>query len=346
MRSTDPMDDALMQQAAERWAKFQEREPATEELVEWLAWMEQHEAHARAFQSMNELALSIRHTRAAAPELAMRLQLTKRRTSMFRGRLAIAASIAILSIAFLIALGVAYRPGADARQRSGVTYATATAIQREVLLPDGSRVLLGGASAISTDFSAERRRVRLTAGEAYFEVEHEESGRPFIVDVGIATIRAVGTAFNIRKSEARIALTVTAGRVKVGRAEGLLTRVAEATGITRPQTVEVGPAEQVVIEPRSAPLAVAPADPVRATAWRQGRLEFIDEPLDAVIENVSRYSAQPLVSNDPRLHSLTYTGSFDPKHFENWLGALEQVFPVEVDRGRDTTHIRVRTPPP
>jgi transmembrane sensor len=108
--------------------------------------------------------------------------------------------------------------------------------------------------------------------------------------------------------------------------------------------VEVNAAQQVVIEPRIQPFAVASADPRLATAWREGRLEFVDEPLDAVIESVGRYSKRRLVSDDERLHSLTYTGSFDPNHLESWLSGLEQIFAVKVSRDAEAISIRARSP--
>jgi len=132
-------------------------------------------------------------------------------------------------------------------------------------------------------------------GEAYFEVKHEAPGRPFIVDAGLATVRALGTAFNVRRNADRVAVTVAEGRVQVARTEGGLLGLADAAGMHRAQAVEMSRAQQVVIQPKDAPIAVAAADPRRASAWRQGRLEFVDEPLDVVIANVSRYSRTTIV---------------------------------------------------
>jgi transmembrane sensor len=338
MESIERKSEARMQEAAEWWAHFQEREPAAEELTEWLAWMEQDQANARAFQSMNELALSIRHTRTSAPNLASRMRPVQRISRVTGKQGAIAAALV-----GAICLSLLLVWGATRIMRNDLVYATSTGEQRAVLLADGSRVMLGGASAISADFTSTRRNVRLVAGEAYFEVKHEAPGRPFVVDVGPATVAAIGTAFDIRKSDARIALTVTEGRVKVNQQEGLLSRLAEVTGMARAQIVEVNAAQQVVIEPHLEPLTVASADPRLATAWREGRLEFVDEPLDAVIQNVSRYATRRLVGDDERLHSMTYTGSFDPKHLESWLSGLEQVFPVEVSRTGEVTRIHARS---
>jgi transmembrane sensor len=342
MTPTHP-NDARLQQAALWWAKFQECEPAPEDLTAWLAWMEEDESNAEAFQSLNELALRIKHTRIEAPESLKRLKAAVKQPIAWPVKLAVAASI----VAVATAIGII---APNIRTHSALSvprpvYTTQTAGQRDVRLPDGSHVILGGASAIETDFSAERRLVRLSAGEAYFEVQHETSGRPFIVDTGLVTVRAVGTAFDVRTDDKRIAITVTEGRVKVARVGGALRRLAIATGISSSQSVEVGRGEQVVIAPANAPVARPAADPATATSWRHGRLEFVDEPLDSVIASVSRYSAKSLRSDDPRIQSITYTGSFEPEHLDSWLGALERVFPVKVVYDGESIEVRARDTP-
>lgn len=336
-------NDARLQQAALWWAKFQDCEPAPEDLTAWLTWMEEDASNAEAFRSLNELALRIKHTRVEAPESLEGLKAAVQRRIAWPVKLAVAASIA----AIVTAIGV-IAPNIVAQSALSVPrpiYTTQTAGQRDVRLQDGSHVILGGASTIETDFSAERRLVRLTAGEAYFEVQHETSGRPFIVETGMVTVRAVGTAFDVRTDNKRVAITVTEGRVKVDRVSGVFRHLAMATGIEKSQSVEVGRGEQVVIAPANTPIARPAADPATATSWRHGRLEFVDEPLDSVIASVSRYSAMPLRSDDPRIQSMTYTGSFEPEHLESWLGALERVFPVKVIHDRDSLKVRARDTP-
>jgi transmembrane sensor len=343
--STQRTEAIRMQEAALWWARFQEDEPDADELTAWMAWMESDDENRNAFESLNELALRIRQTRAQEPALLRDLQRPPGRVATRRLTIGIAAGVLAVSIGIAVLIAESVYPlktGADDRE-SGV-FSTPTAGQTDVVLPDGSRVALGGASKIDIDFSARSRRIRLTQGEAYFEVKHE-SGRPFVVDVGLATVRAVGTAFNIRKSDDRVDVTVTEGRIKVTREEGPIRRMVVAAGLEREQAIEVGRAEQVIIGPKSAPFAVASADPQRVTSWREGRLEFVDEPLDTVIQSVSRYANKPLVAADSRLHSMTYTGTFVPDHLDSWLSALQTVFPIEVNSEGNATTLRLRAQP-
>ncbi len=65
-------------------------------------------------------------------------------------------------------------------------------------------------------FQGDRREVELT-GEAYFQVA-KDSARPFIVRVGEAYIRVLGTAFNISAypDDRIIKTTLESGSVKMG----------------------------------------------------------------------------------------------------------------------------------
>ena len=79
-------------------------------------------------------------------------------------------------------------------------FSTRTAEVREVTLHDESVVTLGALSAIESGFSAKLRgKVELLSGEAFFAVEKDEN-RPFVVHVGDAEVRVLGTKFDVRRN--------------------------------------------------------------------------------------------------------------------------------------------------
>lgn len=332
-----------LEEATTWWTRFQELEPREEDVSAWLAWLEADTRNAECFKQVNELAERLRYTQASAPERLGPLQLPMSAAILAKARipfwkLAVAASVVIAVVIIGVGTLALDRDNTDSH-----LYSTGTGAQRMLLLPDGSQVVMGGSSTIDVVFSADQRQVRLSAGEAYFEVKPEAANRPFIVDGGIATVRALGTAFNVRRNEQRLAVTVTEGRVQVVQAAGnAMESLAAATGLHRPSATEIGRAQQVILEPESSRLKVTTADPRQATAWREGRLQFADEPLDVVIDNVSRYSDKPLRAVDPKLHAITYTGTFVPGHLESWLGALEKMFDVTVKREGDALIVATR----
>ena len=78
--------------------------------------------------------------------------------------------------------------------------------------------MLNTGGQLVVDYGAQARRVLLERGEAYFEVA-EDRARPFTVDLGLRSVTAVGTAFNVRKDPERFQVAVTDGAVAFHGAE-------------------------------------------------------------------------------------------------------------------------------
>src|SRR6185312_11086218 len=101
-----------------------------------------------------------------------------------------------------------------AGQRGSVVYQTKVGELRNVHLPDGSSIILGGQTELSVSFSAQRRSVGLLKGEAWFQVAHR-SHWPFVVAAGDGTITDLGTAFLVQRDSDRVVVTVTQGTVEI-----------------------------------------------------------------------------------------------------------------------------------
>jgi len=100
---------------------------------------------------------------------------------------------------------------------------TAVGEQRSVVLGDGSLVTLNTSSSIEVHMAKDRRTVKLLAGEALFEVAHDTK-RPFDVTTGDATVRAIGTQFNVDRRAASTTVTVVEGRVALFTTPTVLSR--------------------------------------------------------------------------------------------------------------------------
>lgn len=87
----------------------------------------------------------------------------------------------------------------------------------EILLPDGTKVILNSASTLSypANYGMKDRKVSLS-GEAFLEVE-KDSLRPFIVDTKDLQVKVLGTTFNMKAYENsdRVETTLLEGSVKV-----------------------------------------------------------------------------------------------------------------------------------
>jgi transmembrane sensor len=93
-------------------------------------------------------------------------------------------------------------------------YTTDIGERRSITLADGSTVDLNARSQLRVEFSKSERRVELLDGQALFQVT-KDGARPFIVHSGDATVRAVGTQFDVYRKDSGTTITVLEGRVAV-----------------------------------------------------------------------------------------------------------------------------------
>jgi transmembrane sensor len=93
-------------------------------------------------------------------------------------------------------------------------YSTGIGERRSITLADGSTIDLNARSKLRIEFSNAERRVELLDGQALFQVAKDKQ-RPFIVHSRDATVRAVGTQFDVYRKDSGTTITVLEGRVAV-----------------------------------------------------------------------------------------------------------------------------------
>lgn len=88
-----------------------------------------------------------------------------------------------------------------------------------ITLPDASLVSLHGESKLvyEKSFSGKERRVQLI-GEAYFEIAKNPE-KPFVISVGNAEIKVLGTSFNVNALHKQIEVLVETGTVQFSNAK-------------------------------------------------------------------------------------------------------------------------------
>jgi len=181
-------------------------------------------------------------------------------------------------------------------------------------LSDGTHVELGPQTDLKWIGTGRcDRRVKLSRGEALFTV-HDDPLCPFRVFVGRGTIEVLGTQFDVHQD--------SAGEDRVSVVEGRI-RLHSPSGAPQWQ-VDLDAGQQAVWSagpPRTHKLD----DTSRATAWRDDRLYFDDQPLAQVVEDLQRYTPIPIRIADRHLLSTHVTGELqvDQPHIRSsvlWLG--------------------------
>ena len=215
-------------------------------------------------------------------------------------------------------------------------YATDIGERRSITLADGSTVDLNARSQLRIEFSNSERRVELLEGQALFQVTKDKA-RPFIVRSGEATVRAVGTQFDVYRKDSGTTITVLEGRVAVySRASAdqvnntpepisgskapsqrtipkASTRDSHA-GSSAPEAsaaIYLDAGEQVTVTPDIAAIPMPQhADITAVTAWMQRKLIFEGSKLSDVVSEFNRYNRRQLVIEDPRLAGFEISGVY------------------------------------
>lgn len=343
----------LVEQAGEWLLRLSEEDLPPEALSAWLEWYHADPLHRETFDQLQQeyerlksmpdeqrRSLAQRALAEPAPTTIGALRPRQDIAVRPRGRRRFAYAAAACLVAALTAGLARVLLPTTMDAQTGVVQ-TPRGVDEERALPDGSRLALGGESTVSYRFTDEARYVVLESGEAYFAVAKDRA-RPFIVHVGGMTVKAVGTAFNIRRSSERVVVTVAEGIVDVQRSEQAATTVSKS-GLQAPpvRVLRLSAGQEVVMSStEQRRMAVKPADPEAAAAWKEGRLEFVDEPLSAVIATVNRYSQRNIVITDRELSRMTLTGSVMREHIDEWLLSLPGIYPAKVEAvGEDTVLI-------
>jgi transmembrane sensor len=207
-----------------------------------------------------------------------------------------------------------------------VRYETGVGASRDVLLDDGSVVKLNTASAIEVDFSPHIRSVRLLRGQAFFKVA-KNANRPFVVAAGDRRITAVGTAFDVRLGDSRVAVVLVEGRVVIDP----LKPTGLARVIPRLDRYRLSPGEKLVASANSE-VTITSTDVESATSWRLGQVVFREDTLKEAVAEMNRYSVRQYSVEAPEIANLRVSGVFNTAHPENFYAALVSSYPVEIEQ--------------
>jgi transmembrane sensor len=191
-------------------------------------------------------------------------------------------------------------------------YSTAFGEQRVVTLSDGSVIELNTASALKVEFTKHQRSIHMINGEAFFRVAHD-TARPFVVSAGEASVKAVGTQFNVRMSSDSTLVSVVEGTVEVRdvTANAPTAGAGSTVKVTTGEEVNITPANQPALNKRLPVAKISASAAERSASWTRGRVEFESTPLVDVLSEFERYRDVHVLIDDETVRQLKLTGSFD-----------------------------------
>lgn len=270
-------------------------------------------------------ATSADHARAArqAEELWERVAPALKDGQKSRGK-----TIIPLLLAFAIALsGIALAVGVFGPPASSLfsDYRTATGEIRSVILRDSSQVDLD--SGTSFDVDAGDRTITLYSGQIHVAVKSDPE-HPFTVLAGDGRVRALGTAFNVRRDGNNTTVVVTEHAVQVTH---LNNGQFQSVELVAGDMISFGPAGLGHIQR---------ADVAAFTAWRRGELIFNGRPLGDVVAEMDRYQRGKILVLDDEIRRLPVTGSFETADAGAFLESMRLALPVLITELPGVTFIR------
>lgn len=214
-----------------------------------------------------------------------------------------------------------------AEDRGDVTR-TAVGEVRPVALADGSVATLNTASRIAVAMRPEARMVHLEDGEAWFQVAKDKK-RPFVVDAGHVRVRAVGTAFSVRRRPEGVDVLVTEGVVETWL----------AGHETAPVRIAAGMRSFIPDDGTKITATKAGEQIDRVLAWRHGGLALSGESLAYAAAEMNRYNRRKLVIDDALLGQESVVGYFRTDEPDNFAQTVAAVFGANVDIVGEEIHI-------
>jgi transmembrane sensor len=196
-----------------------------------------------------------------------------------------------------------------------------------VPLGDGSLVAVNTDSELSVALRPTLREISLDKGEFWLDVAKDVT-RPFVVATGDVRVRAVGTAFSVRRRVHGADVLVTEGTVEtwiVGD-EQIRRRVPAGSRVFVSDIA--GPSEVVA----------ASTEIDRMLAWRSGEIVLDGETLADAADEFNRYNGRKLTI-DPVLANKRLIGLFHTNEPETFAHAAAAALSVRVVANDVEIHI-------
>jgi ferric-dicitrate binding protein FerR (iron transport regulator) len=196
-------------------------------------------------------------------------------------------------------------------------------------LPDGTKVWLnhGSRMVYPQRFTGKSRIVQLQ-GEGYFDVAANPA-KPFVVESEGWSVKAVGTAFNVKAypEGSTFETTLESGKVSIQQ-----NRQGKESVICN-----MLPGQHFTLNRSSNKYILQKEETFKYVAWKEGKLVFDEDRLEKVAERLSQWYNAQIILKDPRLSELTYKATFVDETLPEILEMMEVVMPitcVEVTRSK------------
>ncbi|MGA1978575.1 MAG: FecR family protein [Bacteroidales bacterium] len=197
-----------------------------------------------------------------------------------------------------LAVAALYIINADSFSRKVIASTGSNQVNYHISLPDGSNICLNRNTVLTyrSSFGKHARNVTLS-GEAFFEITRDAS-KPFIIDAGKASVKVIGTSFNVITSNGNSAVEVfvRSGKVMLSDNSGKQSMVLEPGYIGTMDSKLSG--KKLNSDPNY-------------LAWKTRSLIYNGQTLDIVIGDLKRVYNMEIIADNPDILKETWVSPID-----------------------------------
>ena len=196
-------------------------------------------------------------------------------------------------------------------------------------LSDGTRVWINSASVLRFPSAFGDTRDVFVEGEAYFEVAKNPE-RPFIVDMGNASIRVLGTTFSVKADKGKDQITAVL-------LEGSI-RFESPT-----QQVLLAPDQQLTFIRSTNKIDIQSVNAKENLAWKDGLLKYKSIALCTLLNELEKRYEIPIHIENKRLldPNVTVSGTFsEDQSLKEILQVISRSLPIKWSQRDGTYYIQ------
>ncbi|OVZ65332.1 histidine kinase [Pigmentiphaga sp. NML080357] len=310
------MPESAVQRALEWQVTFWSGEVTARERAAFDRWLAQDADHARAWSEVQRMGQRVRSLTGPVEGEALRAADAARSASTRRTLLRTVGLLATAGVAAYAARNTPPIQSMLAEHRTG------RGERRDLVLPDGTRLVLNTDSAIDLRFTTQARDLLLRAGEVFIATAPDPrsasglASRPFTLHTRHGAVQAIGTRFTVRLSDGRSMVSVDEGAVQV----------QPRLAATEPFRLEAGQRAWFSPTAVESPAASTPGD----SAWTHGQLVAERMRLRDFLAELGRYR-RGLLRCDPAVQDLVVSGVYPLDDTDLALSTLAHALPVRID---------------
>jgi transmembrane sensor len=210
----------------------------------------------------------------------------------------------------------------NAQNNTVIVLAEKGGYKKEVTLPDGSKVWLREYAQLSYPGQWGKTRSVTLSGEAFFDVQPDQT-KPFVITTQTGkTVEVVGTSFEVSDSYTATTVTVASGRVKVMSADKNVASI-----LTSGQTALVSDKK----------VDVSAESNINEYAWKTEKFVFDNAPLSKVFDDLQKNFGVRINVNK-NIRNCSYSARFDNKTVDQILNAIAITHHLTITKEGDNSY--------